>query len=212
MRSIFITGIGTGIGKTVVSAIITQALEADYWKPVQAGTDEQTDTEWVQKVVGNKVTNVHAETYKLKLAASPHISARQEGVEIDTGKIFSHYKDISNNERRLIIEGAGGLMVPLNDHAFMIDLAEKLGSRLVLVSRNYLGSINHSLLTAALCRSRNIDVAGWIFNDQYMDYEEEIVRWSGYPRILSIPYLGNPEVYTITAQASLLKDKLVQFL
>jgi dethiobiotin synthetase len=212
MRSLFITGIGTGIGKTVVSAIIAQALEADYWKPVQAGMDTQTDTEWVREAVSNTVTNVYPETYKLKLAASPHIAARQEGVEIDVDKIVSHYQTISDKNRRLIIEGAGGLMVPLNDHAFMIDLAEKLGSRLVLVSRNYLGSINHSLLTAALCRYRNIDVAGWIFNDQYMDYEEEIVRWSGFPRILSIPGLENAGVSAVTAQASLLKEKLAQYL
>ena len=91
--------------------------------------------------------------------------------------------------RLLVIEGAGGLMVPLNEKEFVIDLIRALNARLILVSRNYLGSINHSLLSAHICRSHGLDVAGWIFNDQYLDYEKQIAEWSGYPRICSLPQL-----------------------
>ena len=92
-----------------------------------------------------------------------------------------------NPTRPLVIEGAGGLMVPLNEKEFVIDLVKALDARLVLVSRNYLGSINHSLMTASICRDRGLDVAGWVFNDQYMDYAEEIAAWSGYPILFSLP-------------------------
>ena len=96
-----------------------------------------------------------------------------------------------DRSRPLVIEGAGGLMVPLNETEFVIDLVKILDARLLLVSRNYLGSINHSLMTAAICRQHGLDVAGWIFNDQYMNYEQEIVQWSGYPALFSVP-LMNP--------------------
>jgi dethiobiotin synthetase len=91
-------------------------------------------------------------------------------------------------DRRLIIEGAGGLMVPLNEKEFVIDLIKRLDARVVLVSRNYLGSINHSLMSARLCKSAGLDVAGWVFNDQFMDYEQEIAGWSGYPVLFSLPW------------------------
>jgi dethiobiotin synthetase len=186
MQPIFITGIGTDIGKTIVSAIVTEALQADYWKPVQAGFDEGTDALQVQSLLSNTHSVIHPEVYKLKLPASPHIAAREEGTRIDLNTIANHQPSTTNHQ--LIIEGAGGLMVPLNENEFVIDLVEKLQAKVILVSRNYLGSINHSLLTAQVCRQREIDVLGWIFNDQYMHYEEEIVRWSGYPSIGSIPF------------------------
>ncbi len=90
--------------------------------------------------------------------------------------------------RPLVIEGAGGLFVPLNDRQFVIDLIQKLDATVLLVSRNYLGSINHSLLTAAACRRQGLRVAGWIFNDQFMRYEQEIAQWSGIPAIASLPF------------------------
>ena len=200
MKPIFISGIGTGIGKTLVAALITEALRADYWKPVQAGFNEGTDSQWVASVISNRETIVHPETYKLELAASPHIAAKKENIHIEISKIANQFKKM-NPERGLVIEGAGGLMVPLNEKDFVIDLVKALDARLILVSRNYLGSINHSLMTATLCQSYDLDVAGWIFNDQYMSYEQEIAGWSGYPVLFSLPFFDSVSKETISEVA-----------
>ena len=215
-QPVFITGIGTGVGKTIVSAIVANALKADYWKPVQAGYEEGTDSKWVKSVLSPEHCVVHKETYKLKLPASPHIAARQEGLRIHLEKIVDAYRHIRENlsgdRKNLIIEGAGGLMVPLNENDFVADLVKKLSAKMIIVSRNYLGSINHSLLTATVCRKYNIDVMGWIFNDQFMHYEEEIVEWSGYPKIGSIPFCEKPDKDFITQQGKLLHSSLKNLL
>lgn len=191
MKPLFISGIGTQIGKTVVAALLTEGLKADYWKPVQAGYEDGTDSSQVVSLLSNGVSFIHPETYRLQLPASPHIAARQENQRIELGRILEDFKKM-NSDRQLIIEGAGGLMVPLNESEFVYDLVKQLDAKLILVSRNYLGSINHSLMTAEICRARGLDVAGWIFNDQYLHYESEISRWSGYPILFSLPLL--PEV------------------
>lgn len=203
--NIFVTGIGTGVGKTLVSAILTRALEADYWKPVQAGFEDGTDSEYVQVAIDGTGSVIHPEVYKLRLPASPHIAARQEGVDISIEKICASIPVINRN---LIIEGAGGLMVPLNETAFVADLIKALNAKVILVSRNYLGSINHSLLTAKVCRDMNLPVIGWIFNDQYLDYEEEIVRWSDIPKIATVPYSETTDGAFINSQAMALKERL----
>lgn len=187
MKPIFITGIGTEIGKTVISAIITEALQADYWKPVQAGFALGTDSQWVKSMLTNTASRIWPETYKLTMPASPHLAAKTEGKTISLDRIAEHYSIISQASKLMIVEGAGGLMVPLNESQFMIDLIKKLDARVIIVSRNYLGSINHSLLTAAACRANELDIIGWIFNDQYLDYEQEVAQWSGYPVITSVP-------------------------
>ncbi len=235
INTIFITGTGTDVGKTIAAAVLTEALEADYWKPVQAGFDDGTDSTFIQNIVSNKRTTIHQETYKLKLAASPHIAAREEGIRIELDKICNDYLKIINGQlsivnsewsirnnkshvethnaqlttHNLIIEGAGGLMVPLNESKFVIDLIKKLNAKVILVSRNYLGSINHSLLTAAVCKENNIGVLGWIFNDHYMHYEDEIVRWSGYPKIASLPFSKNIDAAFIKEQADIIKNNLL---
>lgn len=206
MRPIFITGTGTDVGKTVASAVLVAALKADYWKPVQAGYSEGTDSEFISNVVEPGNTSVHPEMYRLRLAASPHIAAREEGIEIDTGKIVA---GLPSTKNQLVIEGAGGIMVPLNNHEFVIDLIIKFNARVILVSRNYLGSINHSLLTALLCRQKKIDVIGWIFNDHYGDYAEEIAYWSGYPVIGSLPRLPEVSRFQIAEQAALMKESIL---
>ena len=200
MKPIFISGIGTGIGKTLVAALITEALRADYWKPVQAGFDEGTDSQWVASMVSHPESVVHPEIYKLQLAASPHLAAKKENIHIDVSNIVHAFKKM-NPGRPLVIEGAGGLMVPLNEREFVIDLVKALGARLILVSRNYLGSINHSLMTARLCQSYELDVAGWVFNDQYMHYEQEIAGWSGYPLLFSLPFFDLFSKETISRMA-----------
>ena len=212
VQTIFITGIGTGLGKTLVSAIVAEALQADYWKPVQAGYDDGTDSEWMTSILSNNKSKVYPEVYRLKLPASPHLAAREEGRIISSEKIFSAYAQYLAPGRRMIIEGAGGLLVPLNDHELVIDLIRKLNAKVILVSRHYLGSINHSLLTANLCRQKGIRVIGWIFNDQFMDYEDDIVQWSGYPRLATIQKLSEISPEVIKNEAQKIKEKLLQVL
>jgi len=236
MRPIFITGIGTDVGKTVVSAIVTEALGAVYWKPVQAGFDQGTDTEWVAARLSHSWARVvPKEAYKLKLPASPHIAARQENIVIDLEEIRRQFLEIRANlpllpgQRDLnlqgvpgwsppgpgdyfVIEGAGGLMAPLNESEFVIDLIKKLDAKVIIVSRNYLGSINHSLLTAAVCKAHGLDVAGWVFNGEPSGYEREIVNWSGGGWELSIPWREDPDKEFIREQAQQLRMGLMVML
>lgn len=213
-RPIFITGIGTDIGKTLVSAILTEALEADYWKPVQAGFETGTDAGWILEKISNVNTIVYPELYKLNTPASPHIAAAIDGIRINPEAICKKAIELqkSAGSKALIIEGAGGLLVPLYSGYTVADLIKALDAKVILVSRNYLGSINHSLLTAEYCRTNGIDVAGWIFNDDYLHYEEEIVQWSGFPSLGSIPALDLIDRAAIKKQAENLapglKEKL----
>jgi dethiobiotin synthetase len=200
MKPIFISGIGTGIGKTVVAAVVAESLKADYWKPVQAGYEPGTDSSWISSLISNTETRIHPETYKLKQAASPHIAARNENLRIELSRIAADLKKL-NPERPLIIEGAGGLLAPLNETEFVLDLIKLLDARLILVSRNYLGSINHSLMTAKICREQGMEVAGWVFNDQFMNYELEIADWSDYPILFSLPRFDSVSKQTILEAA-----------
>ncbi len=209
MTSYFITGIGTGIGKTVVAAIITEALQADYWKPVQAGYADGTDSGWLKSMLTNNISVVHKESYLLKLAASPHLGAGQEGIEISLDKILSE-KPITDNT--LIIEGAGGLLTPLNKNEYVVDLIKKLNATVIIVSKNYLGSINHSLLTARVLQQSGINILGWIFNDEYLDYENEIVEWSGFRRIASLKNLPELNKAVIHAHSVKIREHLNLFL
>jgi dethiobiotin synthetase len=208
-RPLFITGIGTGIGKTLVAAIVTEALKADYWKPVQAGFSEGTDRQWVQDHISNEHSLFHPEKYILKLPASPHIAAREEGKKIVLEEILAARP---KTRHPLIIEGAGGLLVPLNEREFVADLALALKARLILVSRNYLGSINHSLMTAEVCKSRGLDILGWIFNDQYGHYESEISGWTGLPVIASIPFTEQVNREFVKQQAEKIRSSLTSLL
>ena len=217
MQPLFITGIGTDVGKTVIAAIVTEAIQASYWKPVQAGFDQGTDSQWVADRITHSKDRIWQETYRLALPASPHIAARKEGLRIDLDHIAARW----NNHRPsgdagsdwLVIEGAGGLLVPLNEEEFIADLAVKLKAPLLLVSRNYLGSINHSLLTARVARSYGLPVAGWIFNGEYGHYEQEIVKWSGIPFIGSVPHSERPpDAEFIQSQAVRIRASLQEAL
>ncbi len=212
VQPVFISGIGTGVGKTIISAIVAEALQADYWKPVQAGFNEGTDALEVQELITNKVSIIHPELYKFSLPASPHIAAAKENVHIDLNAIKAKYQQLANNGCQMIIEGAGGLMVPLNKDQFVIDLVQELGAKLILVSRNYLGSINHSLLTAAVCKQRNIDVIGWVFNSEYMNYEDEIVEWTSVKKINSVPFAAHINKDFILAEAKKMRAPLLSLL
>lgn len=208
-KPIFVTGIGTGVGKTVAAAIITEALGADYWKPVQSGFEEGTDCNTVQSLISNQQTQFHPEVYKLALPASPHIAAREEGVQININEIIAQQPQTANH---LVVEGAGGLLVPINEQQFIADMILALDAQVILVSRNYLGSINHSLLTAEACQQRNIPVLGWLFNDQFMQYEEEIVGWTGIRTLGSIPLATNLDKAFVAAQAARIRPALLEVL
>ena len=209
---IFITGIGTGIGKTLVAAIVAEALQADYWKPVQAGYEDGTDSDFMVQSLSNASSTVHPELYKLKMPASPHIAARKEDVVIRLAGIKNRLDEMMaafpHENKSIVVEGAGGLMVPLNDHEFVVDLIQQLQAKVILVSRNYLGSINHSLLTAQVCKYYKLDVAGWIFNDQYLAYEDEIVHWSAFPKIGTVAFPDKPDKKFIKEQAFLMEAAL----
>lgn len=156
--NIFITGISTNVGKTIAAAIVTEALEADYWKPVQAGLDEGTDSITVAKMLSNKKSKIHAERFRLNTPASPHYAAEVDGINISISDFVR-----PKTKNTLVIEGAGGLLVPLNEHNTVADLIDPK-DKVIVVSRHYLGSISHTLLTLEALRGRNLDVAGIIFS------------------------------------------------
>lgn len=181
----FVTGIGTEIGKTVVSAILVRALQADYWKPVQSGDLDFTDTDKVTQWAALTPDRVHPETYRLNLPMSPHASAEADGVRIELDQF-----QLPQTDKPLIIEGAGGLMVPLNEQDCIIDLIAKLKVPVVLVSRNYLGSINHTLLSIEALRSRDIPIAGLVFNGEPTPTTESIIcKMSGLTPWFHLPEL-----------------------
>lgn len=167
---LFVTGIGTEVGKTIIAAILTEALEADYWKPIQAGDLQHSDTHKVQSLISNSSSQFHKEAFRLKHPMSPHAAAERDGVNIQI-------KDIQTPKttRHLIIEGAGGLMVPLNNEDCIIDLIPQLNCEVVLVSRNYLGSINHTLLSIEALQKRGIPIKGIIFNGAENKETEKVI-------------------------------------
>ncbi len=175
MKKIFVTGIGTDVGKTIVSAILTEKFKADYWKPIQAGNLNETDTRRVGQLISNAKTVFHPEAYCFSKAISPHAAAHSDGMKI----LFSKIK-LPVTKNHLIIEGAGGLMVPLNAKALVMDLIPHLKAEVVLVAKNYLGSINHTLLSIDALQARGIKIMGIIFNGITNDESEQyILNYSG---------------------------------
>ncbi|NND63300.1 MAG: dethiobiotin synthase [Flavobacteriaceae bacterium] len=170
----FVTGISTDVGKTVVAAIITQSLEADYWKPVQAGELDYTDSHKVSEWINNETSKIHESSYLLNTPMSPHGAAEIDNIEISLNKIKR-----PNTQNHLVIEGAGGLLVPLNSKDLVIDLI-KPTDKVIIVSKHELGSINHTFLTIEALQSRNLNIAGIIFNgDEVASTESIIAEMSG---------------------------------
>jgi dethiobiotin synthetase len=164
----FVTAIDTDSGKTLVSAILCEALKADYWKPVQAGLPK--DAETVKRLVTNKTTIIHPEAFLLNTPASPHASAKIDGLSIELNAFKT-----PETKNPLIIEGAGGCLVPLNDCDSVIDLIQIQKAEVILVSDLYLGSINHTLLTVEALHRRQIHVKGIIFNGESNPESERII-------------------------------------
>lgn len=183
-KQYFVTGIDTDIGKTIVSAILVEALAADYWKPVQAGGLDFTDTDAVQQLV-TTTSHFFKETYRLNTPASPHYAAELDGIEIDL-KAF----EIPKTKQNLIIEGAGGLFVPLNKEVLIIDLIQRFNIPVILVAKFYLGSINHTLSSIDALQKRNIPIAGIIFNGPITESSKKyILEYSKITCLACIPWL-----------------------
>ena len=179
---LFITGIGTDVGKTIASSIITEALEADYWKPIQAGDLENSDSHKVKSFLSNKKTVIHPNSYALNTPASPHLAAELDGISIDLKKIIEPRTD-----NHLVVEGAGGVFVPLNSQDCVIDLIQS-DYKVMVVSRHYLGSINHTLMTIEALQNRKIAIAGIVFSgDENKSTEEIILSKTG------LKYIGRIE-------------------
>lgn len=205
-QHIFLTGTGTGVGKTVVSAILTEVLQADYWKPIQCGNLEDSDLKTVQSLVSNTTSKFYNETYQLITASSPHYAAKQEKIEITLGSFV-----LPETSNRLIIEGAGGLLVPLSKKLLVIDLIQHLHASVILVSQHYLGAINHTLLSAEALRNKGIPVCGIIFNGQNFLDNEAII--SHFTKLHSLGCIAQIPVINRTAiqqQAAQLKFSLQQ--
>ncbi|WP_420387731.1 dethiobiotin synthase [Roseivirga sp.] len=186
----FVTAIGTDSGKTLVSAILAEALKADYWKPIQAG--QPADTDGVKSLVSNSITRFHPETHSLKLPASPHAAARFEHLQIELDDFV-----LPETSNEIIVEGAGGILVPINQENFVIEIAKSLNMEVILVANLYLGSINHTLLTVDYLKRNNYPVKGIIFNgDSNPESEQIIEKHSGYRVLMHLPKLGkvSPEI------------------
>ena len=198
MNNYFVTAIGTDCGKTLVSAILVKFLLADYFKPVQAGFP--TDTETVKSLIKDNQSTFHKESYLLQMPASPHAAARAEGIEIKLENII-----LPKTTNNLVIEGAGGVLVPLNDNDFVIDIAKQFDCKVVLVANLYLGSINHTLLTINELKCRNMNVIGIIFNgEENKESEAIILKHSGYKCLLRINKEENINQETIKKYAQML--------
>ena len=199
----FVTGIDTDSGKTLASAILCEALEADYWKPVQAGAPKDSDT--VRGLISNQRSVIHRETFFLTTPASPHAAARIDGIEIKASDFFK--PRTTNN---LVIEGAGGCLVPLNDSEFVIDLVSHFEAHVILVADLYLGSINHTLLTWRELASRKLNVNGIIFNGPpNAESERIILHHTGLRCLLKIAQEEKIDKSTVNKYAGLIKKTWV---
>ncbi|MBY0244697.1 MAG: dethiobiotin synthase [Sphingobacteriaceae bacterium] len=196
MNIYFVSGIGTGIGKTLISSILTEKLAADYWKPIQAGDLMQSDSLTIESLISNTKTYIHPEIYRLNTPASPHVAAKIDGVEIS----LDAFKIPKSNNSNLIIEGAGGLMVPLNQQDLLIDLIQKLNIPVVLISENYLGSINHTLLSISILKQKNIPIKGIIFNgEENKESQDFILNYTNVNLLGFVPKLAKLDKASISA-------------
>lgn len=204
-QTYFVTGIGTEVGKTIASAIITEALEADYWKPVQAGDLHNSDSQKVCSLVKNSKSIFHSETYRLNQPMSPHAAAERDNVHIDLSSF-----NIPKTANSLVIEGAGGLLVPLNDKETILDLIEHLKCEVILVSRHYLGSINHTLMSIELLKQRGVKIKGVLFNGVENRDTETIIKKMGKVEILGrIDEFKELNKSIIHEASETLKEKLI---
>lgn len=189
-RALVIAGTDTDVGKTMVAAGLALCLpQALYWKPVQAGTEPMTDTEAVQALTRLPPERFLPEAYRLNVAASPHLAARIDGVTINPALL-----DLPQVSAPLIVESAGGVLVPLAEDWLNVDQFARWGSPVILVARTGLGTINHSLLSVEALRARDVPIAGILFSGEAHDENERIVPLLAKVRSLGrLPWLPSPD-------------------
>ena len=208
MHKILVAGIGTDVGKTIVSAILTTLLDGDYWKPIQSGPEESSDTATMQKWLDIKKHKIHPPAYSLKAPLSPHHAARLQNTILSLDSITP-----PKTTRPLIIEGVGGIFVPLTPQILSIDLFKSWDCKWVIVSRHYLGSINHTLLTIDALKRLSIPILGIIFNGEANpDSESAILEISGLKalgRLLPENQLNQQTIERYAKQWQPLYSKLV---
>ena len=180
-----VTGTDTGIGKTVFSAALAGALGASYWKPIQSGLEGETDSDCVHRLGGLPAEKILPEAYRLKLPASPHIAAKREGIGIDGAALV-----LPAVAGPLVIEGAGGLMVPLTETLLQIDLFASWGLPVILCARTALGTINHTLLSLEAMAKRGMTVHGAVFiGEGNREVEDTITAFGAVKRLGRMPFL-----------------------
>lgn len=173
-RRYVVSGTDTGVGKTVFAAGLAAALGADYWKPVQAGLVDETDSDMVARLVGEAPVRIHAEAYRLASPCSPHAAARSDDCRIELSRLV-----LPESEKGLVVEGAGGVLVPYRDDLLAADIFAWWGLPVILVARTTLGTINHSLLSIEALRSREVELAGVVFVGDAEAVAEEAITWIG---------------------------------
>jgi len=202
---VFVTGISTEVGKTIASGIITEALEADYWKPIQAGDLDNSDSHKVQRLISNKKTKIHPNSYALRTPMSPHAAADIDGITIDVKNIIE-----PKTKNCMVIEGAGGLLVPLNGTDTILDII-KPNYKVVVVSRHYLGSINHSLLTINALMEKGLETGIIFSGNEHSTTESIILNKTGMPLLGRIDEEEDFDSVLISKYADRFKEKLVDF-
>lgn len=198
-KGFFITGIGTGVGKTLASAVICETLNADYWKPVQCGNLQQRDSILVKNLLSNPFSKIHPEKYLLKDPLSPHAAAENQGVQIQMNEF-----ELPETKNRLIVEGAGGLLVPLNnDREYMWQLAKQFQLPVILVADFYLGSINHTLLSLHFLKNNNLHPAAIIWSGEINPQSKKVIENQFSIPSFNIPFLSKttPETVKTASEA-----------
>jgi dethiobiotin synthase len=195
VEGLFVSGTDTDVGKTVVAAWLVAKLGACYWKPVQAGNHPETDSAIVRRLSGAPEDRILPEAYLLPEPIAPHEAARRAGIEIEMAKLVAPACD-----RPLVVEGAGGLMVPLNDNAYVIDLATELHLPMVMVARSTLGTINHTLISLEAIRRRGLPLAGVVVNGPERPHNRAAIERYGKVEIIAeIPWLDQLTPATLMA-------------
>ena len=188
-RGFFITGTDTGIGKTSLSALLVAALDANYWKPIQTGSTEGTDRETVRRLAEIPEERLRREAYCFEPPVSPHLAAREAGVRIGLDALAWPPEESRDAARAWIVEGAGGVLVPVNESEMMIDLMRRIGLPVLVAARSTLGTINHTLLTLAALRAARLAVRGVVFVGDAHEENRRAIEHHGETRVIGrIPW------------------------